>query len=197
MANFQTAFGHTLKVEGGYADNPADSGGETYKGVSRVHHPKWSGWILIDGQKQVKGFPGILADDVALAHEVGVFYKAEFWDKIKGDELSSQLIANELFDTAVIMNPRRAIEFLQRCLNMLNARATLYEDIEVDSRIGPTTLATLSAYLDNRSEGLMFNYLNLMQGAYFMERIEAREENEDFARGWIENRITWLDREQN
>ena len=189
MANFQTALGHTLKVEGGYADDPNDSGGETYKGVSRVHHPKWAGWILIDGQKQVKGFPDILAEDAALAHEVGVFYKVEFWDKIKGDELGSQIIANELFDTAVIMSPRRAIRFMQQCLNMLNDRATLYEDIEVDGRIGPTTLATLSAYLDNRSEGLMFTYLNLVQARHFLNRIEEREENERFARGWIENRI--------
>lgn len=190
MADFQEAFRHTLKNEGGYANDPDDSGGETYKGVSRVHHPKWSGWGLIDGQKQVSGFPQILEDDAALDHSVQSFYKTEFWDKIKGDDLGSQMIANELFDTAVIMSPRKAIVFLQRCLNMLNDRAKLYKDIVVDGGIGPKTLATLAAYLNIRSEGLMFTYLNLVQASHFIERIEAREKNEKYARGWIEDRIT-------
>jgi len=189
VANFEEAFRHTLKNEGGYANDPDDSGGETYKGISRVHHPKWSGWGLIDGQRQINGFPDILEDDLALDHKVQSFYKPKFWDKIKGDDLNSQVIANELFDTAVIMSPRRATMFLQDCLNMLNNRATLYADIEIDGGMGPTTLATLTAYLEVRSEGLLFTYLNLAQAEYFLGRIREREKNEKYARGWIENRI--------
>ncbi len=190
MADFKEAFEITLDIEGGYGNDPDDSGGETYKGISRVHHPKWSGWGLIDGQKQVSGFPQILEDDAALDHSVQSFYKTEFWDKIRGDDLGSQMIANELFDTAVIMSPRKAIVFLQRCLNMLNVMEDLYPDIVVDGGIGVKTLATLKSYLKVRSERLMYNYLNGVQFSYFIERIEKRERNENFARGWIENRIT-------
>ena len=43
MANFDEAFALTMKSEGGYANNPNDTGGETYKGVSRKNHPKWNG----------------------------------------------------------------------------------------------------------------------------------------------------------
>ena len=189
MADFNEAFRHTLKNEGGYANDPDDLGGETYKGVSRVHHPGWAGWGLIDGQRQVSGFPKILRYDKALDQSVRAFYLAEFWDKIRGNELGSQIIANEIFDTAVIMSPRKAITFLQDCLNMLNDRQTLYKDIKIDGKIGPTTLATLTAYLDVRSEGLLFTYLNLVQAEHFLSRIRAREKNEKYARGWIEDRI--------
>ena len=35
MANFTIALKKVLKNEGGYANNPNDAGGETYKGISR------------------------------------------------------------------------------------------------------------------------------------------------------------------
>jgi len=175
--------------EGGYSNNPADSGGETYRGISRVHHPDWLGWEMVDGWKLTGGIT-LLGDDQALDLAVRSFYKVEFWDKIKGDYLASQIIADELFDTAVIMSPRKAVTFLQRCLNMLNNRQKLYSDIAVDGGIGPKTLSTLTNYLEVRSEGLMYTYLNVVQGAYFIERVEKREDNEAFARGWIENRVT-------
>jgi lysozyme family protein len=163
VAKFDIAYSRTSISEGGYVNNPKDSGGETYCGISRVHHPKWAGWALIDAWKLLTGGLDMLRD-----------------------ELGNQAIANEIYDTAVLMSPYRAIQFLQRSLNMLNKMGTLYEDIEADGQIGPTTLATLSAYLDVRPAGLMFNYLNILQGAYMVERVEKREENEEFARGWIE-----------
>ena len=72
---------------------------------------------------------------------------------------------------------------------MLNKQGTLYEDITADGKIGPVTLATLSACLDVLPESLIYNYLNLLQGSYFIERIEKREKNEEFAHGWIQRII--------
>lgn len=196
MPDFDRSFNKTMGNEGGYSNNPKDSGGETYRGISRKHHPSWDGWKIIDGFKIASGYPDdngmfkkMLADDLALGALVRIFYREEFWNKICGDELLDQDIADEMFDTAVIMGPGRAVNFLQRCLNMLNNMGTLYEDIHTDGRLGPKTIATLSAYLDVRPVGLLFNYLNFMQAAHFFKRIEEREENEEFARGWFEHRI--------
>ena len=36
------------KSEGGYANMEGDSGGETYKGISRKWFPKWEGLKIID-----------------------------------------------------------------------------------------------------------------------------------------------------
>ena len=49
--SFKKALEHMLKFEGGYANDPNDSGGETFRGVSRRNWPKWPGWPLIDRAK--------------------------------------------------------------------------------------------------------------------------------------------------
>ena len=57
MASFGEAFEHTMGMEGGYANDPQDVGGETFMGVSRVYNPGWYGWTIIDGQKDEYNFP--------------------------------------------------------------------------------------------------------------------------------------------
>ena len=44
MANFKIAHEKTAANEGGYANNHADVGKETYRGIARKLHPKWQGW---------------------------------------------------------------------------------------------------------------------------------------------------------
>ena len=101
MANFNLAFLLIKHSEGGYANDPTDRGGETYVGISRKFWPQWSGWKTIDQYKLKNGFPLNLRDDVELSNLVKKFYKENFWDKIKGDFLNSQKIANLLLDAAV------------------------------------------------------------------------------------------------
>ena len=48
MAKFQIAEAITGRNEGGYANNSADTGGETYAGIARNYWPKWQGWKYID-----------------------------------------------------------------------------------------------------------------------------------------------------
>jgi len=48
MANFETALMSTLKREGGFVNDPADSGGMTYRGISRKSNKRWVGWPIID-----------------------------------------------------------------------------------------------------------------------------------------------------
>ena len=42
MAEFSEAFTQTAAHEGGYSNDPLDRGGETYRGIARVHHPDWA-----------------------------------------------------------------------------------------------------------------------------------------------------------
>ncbi|MBC7912857.1 MAG: hypothetical protein H7Y07_01930, partial [Pyrinomonadaceae bacterium] len=48
MANFDLAYKITMHNEGGYANDPQDNGGETWKGVARNFCPKWAGWVIVD-----------------------------------------------------------------------------------------------------------------------------------------------------
>lgn len=67
------------------------------------------------------------------------FYKENYWDKFLGDEINSQEIADEIFDTSVNMGVERAVKFLQKALNYLNRDELLYLNLVVDGSIENNT----------------------------------------------------------
>ena len=83
------------------------------------------------------------------------------------------------------MGTGRAGKFLQRCLNVLNKRGSLYKDLTVDGGIGPATISALRAYLNSRDEQTLVKALNCMQGAKYVELAERREKDERFVYGWL------------
>lgn len=186
MAQFQQAFEITSAHEGGYVKDPVDRGGETYRGIARVHHPDWEGWKRIDGQRRRKGFPGRLDRDPVLQESVGIFYKHHYWDRFLGDRIADQDVANELYDTAVNMGVRRAVRFLQSSLNLLNRDQRDYRDLVVDGWFGSRTLATLETLLKkDRGSGALLKLMNIQQGARYVEIMRHDTRQERFARGWI------------
>jgi len=70
---------------------------------------------------------------------VKAFYKENYWDKFLGDEINSQEIADEIFDTSVNMGVERAVKFLQKALNYLNRDELLYLNLVVDGSIENNT----------------------------------------------------------
>lgn len=186
MADFHHAFALTSAHEGGYVQDPVDRGGETYRGISRVHHPDWSGWARIDAQRRQRGFPGRLDRDDRLQHEVAAFYKQAYWDRFEGDAIPDQAVADELYDTAVNMGVRRAVRFLQASLNLLNRAQRDYEDLVVDGWFGRRTLYTLETLLrHDRGSAALVKLMNIHQGARYVEIMSADASQERFARGWI------------
>lgn len=186
MAEFKEAYAITSAHEGGYVNDPVDRGGETYRGISRVHHPDWRGWKRIDAQRRKAGFPGSLNADRTLQANVKAFYKRAYWDRFRGDDITDQAVANELYDTAVNMGVRRAVRFLQSSLNLLNRNQRDYSDLIVDGWFGDRSLSTLSALLkkDRRSDDLV-RMMNIQQGARYVEIMARDASQERFARGWI------------
>lgn len=186
MANFTEAYQITSAHEGGYVNDPVDRGGETYRGISRVHHPGWDGWGRIDALKAQAGFPGLLADDSDLQASVKNFYKQKYWDKFLGDDISSQDIAMELYDTGVNMGVRRSVRFLQNGLNLLNRNQKNYQDLVVDGWLGLRSLEVLSKYLylDGNANALL-KLMNIQQGARYVGIMEHDSTQEKYARGWL------------
>jgi lysozyme family protein len=146
MADFIQAYQVTLAHEGGYSNNPQDSGGETYKGIARKYHSDWVGWHIIDQLKKNANFPKNLDDNKPLQDLVMGFYKKEFWDKMKLDSVTDQRIANEMFDTAVNMGLNTAGRFLQRVLNVSNKGEQYYPNLKVDGIIGLGTITALNKH---------------------------------------------------
>ena len=106
MAEFNKAITKVLKKEGGYSNNPADRGGETYKGIARKYHKLEYLWTLIDRYKDECGgvnstFKKKLDADKLIDSEVKKIYKTNYWDKFKLDTVSNQKVAEQIFDDAV------------------------------------------------------------------------------------------------
>lgn len=127
MADHLLAHKETLKIEGGYANDKDDNGGETWKGIARKFHPSWLGWRIIDKVKKAnhaqlaqlddegveKLLNKLLTPDKDLERLELAFYKEEFWDIIKGDQINDQRIAAMLYDNAVNIGYKPAIKMAQ------------------------------------------------------------------------------------
>ena len=121
MANFNEEFKKVILVEGGYVNDPDDAGGETYLGISRKNNPKWYGWSKIDEIKKKYGTKNItsrLKKDEAITTSAKHLYKEKYWDVLELDDIPSQGIAHQLFDTAVNMGVASAIRIAQNVLMM-------------------------------------------------------------------------------
>lgn len=184
MGDFDAAFDVTMGHEGGYANDPSDFGGETYRGIARRFHPSWFGWTIIDQSRKEPGFPGAIPHD-RLDRYVREFYRNHFWLPVAGEDVEPHSVAAELFDTAVNMGPSRAVEFLQVALNALNRNGKLYPDLVEDGDMGPRTLAALDKYLQSDPPLFLLKALNGQQCCYYIERTRKVPSQERFLRGWL------------
>lgn len=176
---FDSAFKKVVLIEGGYSDNPADSGGKTMYGVT-------------EAVARAAGFSGLMRD--LSPSQARSIYKARYWDVLRLDDVDelSPSVAHEVFDTAVNCGVGVAGTFLQRALNALNRQEKDYDDIVADGIVGLMTLAALRAYLKkrgNEGELVMMRALNSLQGARYIELAERREKDEQFLYGWMLNRV--------
>lgn len=185
MANFDSAYNKTMGYEGGYAHDPDDVGGETYKGISRKYNPSWSGWKVIDAAKSQSNFPKCLDSNSDLLVSVKSFYKAGYWDVNLLDSVNNQEVAEEMFDTGVNLGPAKAALFLQQALNLLNRNENFYPDIVADGKVGKITLTTLEYYLRYDKVDYLLKVLNILQGMHYIEFMKKSPIQEKFARGWL------------
>jgi lysozyme family protein len=185
MANFEKAFFKTLGHESGYVNDKDDAGGETYMGVSRVYNPTWTGWDIIDDLKNKASFPRILDDDDELQDAVQEFYELRYWDENRLDDVTSQAVAEEMFDTGVNMGISRAAKFLQEALNYLNRNEAMYKDLVTDGKIGPMSLRALQTILDKGDEVILLKILNVLQGMHYLNYMKKSPTQEKYARGWF------------
>lgn len=120
MADFKIAYKKIEAAEGSYCFDPDDAGGETYKGISRRANPNWDGWISIDAIKKAHPttFKGILKKTSELEKKVQDLYKDKYWDCFELDDVPNQLVAEQMFDTAVNQGQTAAIKFAQRVLDL-------------------------------------------------------------------------------
>jgi len=183
MAEFTIAYEKTSRAEGGYANNPLDSGGETYKGIARKIHPEWKGWPIID---EIKNNVGTSAQAINAAGEKNValqglvlyFYKYMFWDPLSLDQVNDQQMANELYDTGVNMGIGRAGLFFQKVLNVSTSTQLI-----LDGKVGTKTVALFNS-LPSSDKHMVWKLFNCLQGEKYISICEANPSQEVFLRSW-------------
>jgi len=182
MAQFNPAFQITMGNEGGYANNPNDHGGETYKGIAKNYWPNWSGWAIVDGTIATHP-PSInqaLNGNAQLQTQVLSFYKANFWNTESLDNITDQQVANQLFDIAVNMGTGTASKFLQQAVNTLSPNK-----LTVDGQIGPLSIAAANA--ENAED--LYNAICQLRRAKYEAIIQNNPSQQQFANSWY-SRIT-------
>jgi lysozyme family protein len=177
MANFDLAFSETMKAEGGYVNDPQDPGGETYKGIARKMNSKWDGWILIDMAKQDKAFPANLDSNTQLQDKIKSFYEVNYWDKMRGDDITDQHIAASIFDFAVNAGCITSAKLAQFAVGA-----------DPDGTIGPDTLAKINQQ-DPRT---FLAFFSLHKIARYLSICEKRQDSKKFFYGWVKRTLEVL-----
>jgi lysozyme family protein len=130
--HFERAFIDLLGNEGGYANNPADPGGETMYGITQATARR-------------NGYLGQMRDmSLDLAK---IIYRAEYWDD--AFDQFPYPVAFQLFDSAVNSGPNTTAKWLQRCLG-----------VTADGKIGAETLEA-AKYMEPMRLILLFNAARL------------------------------------
>ena len=118
--NFDACFEMVLVHEGGYVNDPRDPGGRTNLGVT---------------QRAMESYLGRQVDEPFMRsltpNTVKPFYRAMYWDKIKGDQLPAG-VDYAAYDLAVNSGVGRAAKMLQQIAGVL-----------VDGSLGPKSMGAI------------------------------------------------------
>lgn len=128
MANFNEAFKILMRLEFSFPENALHKNPTekewTFMGIYQKTHPSWKGWDEILAALayggDIKKISRMLFDSEDLQDEVWKFYKQNYWDMMRLDEVASQLKANEMFIFGVNVGVKPAIKAAQRIAGVVD-----------------------------------------------------------------------------
>lgn len=130
MASFETAYQIVAGHEGGYQNNPNDSG--NYNSLGQLVGTNWG--ISAPVYESFVGYPPTQSDMQTMSISTAkAIYKQRFWDVIKGDQINNQSVATILFDGRV-NHGSFGVVLMQRILG-----------VEDDGVVGPITLSAINS----------------------------------------------------
>ena len=161
-----------IEIEGGYVDDPSDSGGKTKYGITEAVARK-------------EGYAGKMIDlPRSLAFDI---YSVRYWDSVRASDIEkiSSRVASEVVDSAVNIGVRGASKMLQRSLNALTNH-----NLVVDGIVGSRTIKALAEHIEHRKDDtVLMKALNCIQGEYYITLTEKRGKDKRFIYGWLNHRV--------
>jgi hypothetical protein len=148
--NYDKCLAVVLDKEGGYSNDPQDSGGPTQMGITLATLAEW------------RDVPpaSLTAEDVRMLsrREAAEIYRARYWLPMRCQDLPAG-IDLMVFDFGVNAGPRASVKLLQRAAGVID-----------DGSVGPHTLAAVKAatgLIDTLAESRLAYYRGLSNFAAF------------------------------
>lgn len=157
MANIKEALKKVLHWEGGISNHPMDKGGLTAYGITQKTYSYY--------------YEGSVRD--ITMDQVEAIYRTGYWNKIKGDEINSQSVAELLFDMAVNSGVRTASVTIQRLVGA-----------DADGIIGRKTLQAINS----RNPQELFNAFKKKRIEFYEDIVKRSPSQKVFIKGWL-NRV--------
>jgi len=155
---YLAALGKLIQAERGFVE---DHAGRTLFGITERDHPDL--W---------EAGPPTLEDAADR-------YYAEYWLGAGCDRIHHPAVAHELFNTAVLEGPSRAIEHLQEAVNTLSPDR---EGITVDGQMGPQTAGAANSFRNARA---LVGYQNAHQAERIIDLVRGNPNKFlRYAAGW-------------
>lgn len=169
MADFHKAIEITLKHEGGLVDHPNDPGGLTNMGITWMTFKLWASRIGLPKTREA-------LKNLSKSNAMYI-YKHGYWDKIDGNKINAQPVANIYFD-AFVNSGNTAVIQMQRAV------CNIGKKISIDGIPGPQTLNGINA---TDAETLFYKYKAIREG-FYRTLAARRPAMKVFLKGWL-NRI--------
>ena len=160
MANAELMVPFIKKWEGGYVNDPDDSGGCTMAGITIGTYRKYYG-----SKKTCTDLRFITPKE--WLH----IFKKGYWDKMKADQIENQSVAQLCVDMCWGSGPITSIKKIQSALGL-----------KADGIVGPITLGALNS----DPERVFYILWNMRKS--WLEKIALKGNNKKFLRGWL-NRL--------
>lgn len=183
MANFNKAFDVLMKLEFNSPNNYLHKNKTEYDytiaGIYKYAHPNWLGWFIVmdtlqKNEGSIQASSRELYRNSHLKELIMKFYKENFWDRMRLDEIIDDNIAMELFVFGVNAGTRNAIRKAQKIIGA-----------DVDGLIGKITIGLLNSF-DSNTFDIKFDELEIK---FYEDIIKNKPSFAIYRQGW-RNRAT-------
>ena len=169
MANFIPIVEKTFKFEGGFQQYSTDSANYNSRGELIGTNRGISAIAL----EEYLGFPPSVADVMAITKELAIkIYKKLFWDKIRGDDLRDQDVADIIFAT-YIGNPTQSNKIVKKSLAIITRK-----ELDIRNPYSDEIVKTI-----NRADQKKLFYEIKEQKRLFLESL--RYSKPEYINGWM------------
>jgi Putative secretion activating protein len=166
MAKVEKLAPFILKWEGGFSNDPLDSGGATMKGITLN---------TFKAYRKSKGLPEPSVNDLKNIsdQEWTAILKEKYWDPWKADQINSQPIVNLLVGWGWGSGVITAIKQLQKLINL-----------QQDGIVGAKTLGAINS----SDSALLFDKIWIARKNFFVDICINKPSQVKFLKGWL-NRL--------